>query len=442
MTRHVAWNLMRSGSAAPTQDVAQACQDAELDSRDRGLVARMVRTEIQRRGTLHALVQSFANGKPNRDLSAFLRLGFTQLLFMDRVPNHAAVSETVRAASDELGLSKGRYVNGVLRTALRAMVEESSGDPRRDIVGRSVAFNFEIFHDPEQHPLLWAEEALSIPATLYKGWLKRHGEDLARSLAEGALGDPRLSMRVVRGTRAEQIAEFTELGFSTECGQHGDILTAAPEDLEQALASEAFTSGRVTVQGEAALRAAELCGAKAGERWLDLCAAPGGKTAVLALTGASVLACDVNEAKLDRLSQTLERLNALEHVETRVLEDRMPPLETDFDGVLLDVPCSNTGVLARRPEARWRYGPKTRRQLAEVQSELLRHGAERVRPGGALVYSTCSLEPDENQQRVKSFLEEFPGWTLEQSHLILPQSSDAGGPVDGGFAARLIRAHS
>lgn len=439
MTRKVAWNVLRSGSLAPTRDVAAAAEKAGLDARDRGLVARIVRTEVQRRGTLHALVKHFARGKPSRDLSAFLRLGFAQLFFMDRVPNHAAVSETVRATSEELGLAKARYVNGVLRSSIRGSQLELCGDPRRDVIGRELSFKEDIFADPVEHPYLWAEDALSFPAPLYKSWVKRHGEELARSMVIDSLADPRLSLRIVRGTREELQAEFTELGLSTECGKHGDILTTSSEDLEQALGSEAFKEGRITVQGEAALRAAEMCATRTGERWLDLCAAPGGKTAVLARTGAHVLACDVSEAKLERMTETLTRLGVMETVETRELEDRQPPTESDFDGVLLDVPCSNTGVLARRPEARWRHGPRSRKQLAEIQRELLVRGSERVKPGGALVYSTCSIEPDENEQRIRLFLEETPGWSLETQALVLPRSSAPEGPVDGGFAARLIR---
>ena len=437
MIRNLAWEILRSGSMAPTRDVAPAAEQAELDARDRGLLMRIVRTEVQRRGSLQALVNAFAKGKPNRDLSAFLRLGFAQLFFMDRVPNHAAVSETVGAASDELGLSKGRYVNGVLRTAIRASVEGKSGDPQRDIVGRELHFKEPIFHNPEEHPYLWAEDALSIPSPLYKGWVKRFGEERAYQLAVDSLCDPRLSLRVARGTREELQAELQTQDLSTACGEHEHILTLASDDLSAALGSKAFEEGRMTVQGEAALRAADLCNAQTGERWLDLCAAPGGKTAVLSQRGAQVLACDVAEDKLARMHETLQRLGVSENVEARLLVDREPPAEIDFDGVLLDVPCSNTGVLARRPESRWRYGPQNRKALGAIQVELLERGAERVAPGGALVYSTCAIEPDENQQRVKAFLESHTGWQLEEEILTMPLPNAETGPVDGGFAARL-----
>lgn len=439
MIRGLAWEVLRSGSGAPTRMIAQVARDAELDDRDRGLLARIVRTEVQRRGTLQALVHTFANGKPNRDLSAFLRLGFAQLYFMDRVPKHAAVSETVGAASEHLGLSKGKYVNGVLRGALRSSLEEHSGDPRRDFIDRNWTFDRDIFHDPKDHPFLWAEEALSLPAPLFKAWVKRFGESRATKLAKECLQDPRLSLRVVRGERNALREELLAHGVPTSCGEHPRILTADSSDLDKALASQAFSEGRLTVQGEAALRAAELCEAKDGERWLDLCAAPGGKTAVLAATGAEVVACDIGPEKLERLSETIERLAVSESVRTQLIGEDQPKLEESFDGVLLDVPCSNTGVLARRPDARWRYGPQSRKTLAILQRELLEQGAERVRPGGALVYSTCSIEADENQARIKRFVEDHPGWVLEVDHLVFPQPTCESGSIDGGFAARLRR---
>jgi len=439
MIRHLAWELLRSGTGAPTRYVGEVAAREGLDARDRGLLARIVVTEVRRRGTLHALVRAFAKGRPSRDLAAFLRIGFAQLYFLDRVPSHAAVSETVGAASECLGLAKGKYVNGVLRTALRSSSEELSGDPRRDVPGRDVSFAEPVFHDPEVHPYLWAEDTLSLPAPMYKGWVKRFGQADAEALALAMLEDPRVSLRAAHGTRDALEAELAALEVSTGRGEHADILTTAPDGLEATLASDAFAEGRLTVQGEAALHAADHCQATSGERWLDLCAAPGGKTAVLASRGARVVACDISEDKLERLRSTLTRLGVADNVETRLLDEGESPLEADYDGVLLDVPCSNTGVLARRPEARWRYGPQAKQSLDALQSELLERGARCVRPGGKLVYSTCSIEPFENEQRMRRFTEEHPEFTLEADRLTLPRPTDERGPVDGGYAARLIR---
>jgi 16S rRNA (cytosine967-C5)-methyltransferase len=208
-----------------------------------------------------------------------------------------------------------------------------------------------------------------------------------------------------------------------------------------------FDRGRITVQGETALRAAELLEASEGELVLDLCAAPGGKTAALAQTGARVVACDVEPRRLERLTETILRLRPRGAVEVHSL-DRAPgagaagapvPGGTSYDGVLVDVPCSNTGVLAQRPAARWRFDRESMRSLSEVQAALLERGAGHVRPGGRLVYSTCSLEPEENHRRVAAFLTAHPEFSLDVEIETLPDPRGEHGPVDGGYAARLRR---
>jgi 16S rRNA (cytosine967-C5)-methyltransferase len=441
MIRRLAWELLRGGGPA-SRRVAAVAAEHGLEPRDRALLARIVQTEARRRSTLHALVRAFARGKPSRDLAAFLRLGLVQLFFLDRVPGHAAISETVGAASECLGLSKGKYVNAVLRAAQRAVHEGASGDPTRDLVGRELHLAEPLFPDPAEHPHLWAEAALSIPAPLHKGWVKRFGAECADELARSLLEDPRVSLRVVRGDRESLLAELAAMDLSAAPAEHPAVLTVAPAAVEQVLRLEAFAEGRLTVQGEAALHAAELCAAREGERWLDLCAAPGGKTAVLAGAGAHVTACDVEPGKLRRLAETVGRLGLGEAVEAVLLEADGEPPQGEFDGVLVDAPCSNTGVLARRPEARWRLDAGTRASLEALQGSLLERAASRVRPGGRLVHSTCSLEPFENEQRVRRFLEAHPEFTLQAERLTLPRPSDPRGPVDGGYAALLLRSDS
>ncbi|HUR29705.1 MAG TPA: SAM-dependent methyltransferase, partial [Planctomycetota bacterium] len=329
------------------------------------------------------------------------------------------------------------------------------GNPRRDIIGRPNALDRDVFHDPSEHPLLWAEDALSMPAPLVKAWTARHGEDRARALALGALEEPDLSLRVVAGEREAVATELALLGVVTRPGTHPRILLAAAEASEAALASDLMRSGRISVQGETALRAAEAVQAQGGESLLDLCAAPGGKTAVLLASGAHVVACDVGEEKLARLRSTLERLSLSERAELCVSDGTSNVPAREFDGVLVDAPCTNTGVLAARPEARWRYGPKTKAELVTLQARLIREGAARVRPGGRLVWSTCSLDPDENARLVRKFLEEDPRFALEEELESLPgdalsppldlsalpteSGARGNGPIDGGYFARLRR---
>lgn len=439
MTRRLAFEILRTSSGLPTRLVGPVADREGLDTRDRGLLRRIVGTDVRRRATLNAMLRVLARGKPNRDLATILRIGLVQLFFMDQIPDHAAVSETMRASMEVLGPAKAKYVNAVLREAIRRRRTGHCGDPKRDLIGRDLHFADDLFRDPDEHPYLWAEDALSMPSSLVKRWSNRHGVERAFAIAEHALQEPPLSLRCVGVPREAIASELVIHDVLTVRGKHDHMLIAQSSDTHAVLISEAFESGRICVQGETALRAAELANAQAGERWLDLCAAPGGKSAVLAGAGASVLACDVDADKLERVQQTTQRLGVMDRIELRLLEAGAPPIEKDFDGVLVDAPCSNTGVLAARPDARWRFGPAQRRELGELQTRLIESGADRVRPGGALIWSTCSIEPEENGQLIKAFLERHADFELAGDHEILPDLGSPEGPIDGGYAARLVR---
>ena len=199
-----------------------------------------------------------------------------------------------------------------------------------------------------------------------------------------------------------------------------------------------YAEGAFWVQDAAAAIPARLLNVQPGERVLDLCAAPGGKTAVIAEAGARVTACDISEQRLARLGETVDRMGVSAFVESTLVDPDSPAPSGPFDAVLVDAPCSNTGVLGARPGARWRWGPASNKSLGEVQRALLERAAQVVRPGGRLIWSTCSLEPGENEQRVASFLRSHVGWSLQEDHLTVPTDAEAGGSVDGGYAARML----
>lgn len=444
MARETAFRILRSGDPLPLRALDRAARESRLDDRDRGLLRKLVATEVRRRGTLRAIVRTFAHGKPNSDVAALLHLGIVQLVFLDNIPVHAAVNETVALTDVALGRGRAGYVNATLRAILAARVSGSSGNARRDIVGRDWHFTRDVFNDPIAHPLLWAEDALSMPTPLVKRWIRRYGQEKAFALARSALDEADLSLRVARGSRAA-VRELLEhelapIELALRPGAHEQILLAPSAVTAALVLSSPFREGLLTVQGESALRAAELLEARAGERILELCSAPGGKTAVLAASGAEIIACDDDDGRCSRLRETLTRLVPDARVEVRI-QDGAGDLPTEsFDAALVDVPCSNTGVLASRADARWRFSTTSQAELAVLQARLLVEAARCVRTGGRLVYSTCSIEPEENQRRVRAFLTEHPEFSLEAEIDALPEPRGAHGPIDGGYAARLRRA--
>ena len=438
MPRLTAWQILRSGSEAPLREVTPAAARAGLDPRDTGLVRRLVGTEVRRRATLRVILAHLTRGKPKSDLACHLRLGLAQLFFLDRVPPHAAVSETVDAVSRTLGLSKGKYANGVLRSALRLRQEGHANLPQHDVVGSAWRLAEPVFRDPSQHPFLWAEDALSVPAKLVKSWADRWGNDEAFRLAHGFLTEPALSVRVAAAAREEVAEELRSAGCTPQAALHERVLLCPADQTGAVLSSAAFLKGRAAIQGEAALRAALFVSASEGEEILDLCAAPGGKTAVMAESGAKVTACDISEQRLARLDETVDRMGVSAFVESTLVDPDSPAPRGPFDAVLVAAACSNTGVLGARPGARWRWGPASNKSLGEVQRALLERAAQVVRPGGRLIWSTCSLEPGENEQRVASFLRSHVGWSLQEDHLTVPTDAEAGGSVDGGYAARML----
>jgi 16S rRNA (cytosine967-C5)-methyltransferase len=438
--RLLAFRLVRRGDGLSLRAVARAAERAHLAPHRRALLRKLVGAEIRRRATLRTLASAFARGPLSSELAVFVRLGLAQLLCFDRLREEEALRRTLQAVAQELGARRARAARETLEAALRARRPGPSGDPRRDLARRPWSFVDPVFADPRLHEPLWAEQALSLPAPLFKAWAKRFGPERARALALDALEEPPLSVRAV-GVEREALARELELaGVPSRPAAHPALLLVEAARAGRLLASEPFVRGRATVQGETALRAAELVRAREGELLLDVAAAPGGKSAVLLESGARVVAADASPSRLARLVAGLERLG---------LGARALPVATDaaaglrpgrFDAVLVDAPCSNTGVLAQRPEARWRYGPASRASLRALQERLLASAAERVRPGGRLVWSTCSLEPEENGRRVRAFLEGRGEFALEEELEALPDAER--GPVDGGYAARLVRASS
>ncbi len=349
---------------------------------NRAFVQDIVYTTIRRIRPLRKILGVLMKQWPKGELEALLYVGAAQILYMPDVPDFAAVSETVDAAKGCENPSIAKVVNGVLRNVIR----------RREEFEKMIA----------DAPL---EERESFPTALVRRWERRFGAENAARLCAW------------HNTPAETFIARRDGSFvKLERGQRVEDIPG-------------YAEGDFIVQDPGTRLAIELLDPKEGERILDACAAPGGKTVQIAWRGASVVACEVNPKRRRRLEENLARLK----LGVEVIPE-LPASQT-FDKVLVDAPCSNTGVLRRRPDARWNWNEEKLAALVKLQSEILDACASRVAPGGVLVYSTCSNEPEENEAQVTAFLARHPDFSLEESRESIPFESE----TDGAFAARLRR---
>lgn len=429
-TRLAAADTLADLRAGQLLDAAFDRRAAALDARDRRWTQELVWGMLRRRGWLDHLLAPRVRGGIARldgDLADLLRLGAYQLFHMGSVPPYAAIAQTVELAKRRHGMGASRLVNAVLRR-----LDRERGEP---------------------DPVLPSDpvEALAVegshPRWLVARWVARWGAEETRALLAANNREAPLIIRPWGVVREQLEAMLEAAGVEVhEAPLVGDSLRLGPGTVLTALG--AFQQGRCFVQDPAATLVTQYAAIPAGARVADLCAAPGGKAVELARTAAEVIAADQSEARLVRLEETIARLE-LAHVSPVVLDAREAARLGTFDAVLVDAPCTGTGTFRRHPDARWRLRTSDLAVMGATQRAILRAAAEAVRPGGLLVYSTCSLEPEENDAQVEAFLADHPGWRLEPPPegsvpaavldagrlRVLPQRHG----TDGSFAARLRR---
>ena len=415
-----------------------------LSPPDRRLATQLAYGVMRRRGTLFALLRPLITREPHKVegwLWDVLGLGAFQLAFLQQMPVHAALHETVELAErfDRPG-AKG-FINGILRALSRALTNEVAPGPAADALpieeGRYRRLARPIFPDPTAFPSRYLSAAFALPEWLAERWLKRFSVDECHRLGFWFAGPAPLSLRCnpLRIERDAFLAACAAKGIAAEAGSSPQAVRLREPAPVRELPG--FEEGWFAVQDETSMRVAAALAPTPGSRVLDLCAAPGGKSTHLAelmRDEGVVIACDVDERRL-RTVEELSRRLGLKSVRTGLVHpDGGGVPQGPFDAVLVDAPCSNTGVLGRRPEVRWRLKPDDLRHLVEMQTRLLRLAVERVRPGGAVVYSTCSIEPEENRGVVETVLRATPGMRCEAEEESVP-----GRPADGGYWARLRR---
>ena len=413
---------------------------AELsDPRERSLLTELALGCVRTQGTLDAVLAS-ASKRPIPRLDAVLRialrLGLYQVIYLDRIPDHAAVDHAVGWARRRAGADRAGFVNGVLRSLLRSLSGPATGaeDLRRDVPREDdSALRFEqvLFPDPVRDRAGNLASRYSMPGWLVVRWLKQWGEERCTAVLHAGITRPPLSLRARAGVDAlDEVLQERGLEFEVLEESSARLL----RDGEGAVV-DLIEGGRAAVQDATSQRVAPLLEPRRGQSVLDLCASPGGKALHLAdLMGAGLLvATDVSAEKLERLAALAPAMGDVEYRVRAV--DAKAPLALDassFDAILVDAPCTNTGVLRRRVEARWRLRPEDIDSLAAVQLDLLERSLPLLRSGGRLVYSTCSLEPEENKGVVAALVAAHPELTQEPGFQVWPTRE-----ADGGSAVVL-----
>jgi 16S rRNA (cytosine967-C5)-methyltransferase len=417
------------------------------DERDRGLAAEIVHGSLRWQRSLDHLVEHFANrplGKVDRDVLHILRLSLYQLLHLDRVPASAVVDDAVDLTRHARKGSAAGFVNAVLRSALRQrhrlpLPPRPPSRAERASASRDAAIAYlGITH--------------SHPDWLVGRWVDRLGLEAAERWVRFNNETPRLTLRAntLRATREGVAASLAAVGVETEPTRH------APDGLVVRAGNPLRlpADGSFLVQDEASQLVSVAAGARPGEHVLDLCASPGGKTVAMAadMDDRGVLvACDVRARRVNLLRDTV-RLSGARCIRlTRVTAAGPLPFAPVFDRVLVDAPCSGLGTIRRDPDIRWRRHERDLAALAEDQSALLDRAAAVVRPGGRLVYATCSSEPEENEAVVDAFVSRHADFTpvdLREGPALLHPLLDERGmlrtqpfvhELEAFFAAALVR---
>jgi len=416
-------------------------KSSDLNDLDKGLLTELTHGVLRWQNKLDWVLNGFSHGnfsKSEINVKNTLRVALYQILFLERIPHAAAVNEGVEFVKRIRGDKPAGLVNAVLRNVIRNI------DGIR-------------YPDKAEDEVQYLAVVYSHPHWMVKRWLKRFGFDETQKLLIAQNERPGLSLRInkLKTDPAHFLTQLELQGIQYTGSGYIDYFVKV-KGLSKIGQMDLFRNGMFTIQDESAALPCLLLAAHPGERVVDLCAAPGGKTTNIAETmrnEGTIIAVDKYEAKLSLIRASCERLGIsnvrFEVADATLLEDTVL---TDgmADRVLLDTPCSGLGVLTKKPDIKWKRDIADIHNLNQVQTKLIERAAKLVKPGGVLVYSTCTTEPEENQRIVMSFLEQHPEFVVDDAgkfvnrSLVSPEGFVETFPhrhfMDGSFAARLVRA--
>jgi len=411
-------------------------KNSDLSRLDKSFLTELVNGTIRWKLKIDYVISQFYRGdysKLDINLKNAIRLAMYQIMFLERVPQSAAVNESVEFVKKLRGQYLANLVNAILRSAIRKI----------DLVD---------YPQIEDDPVRALSVAHSFPAWLVRRFLNRFGNYETEQILISLNDRPRLSLRVnTNRVPTEQLAsEFDSRGLRVSCGQFIPNFLYV-EGLARIGELDSYKAGLFTVQDESAGLVSKLLDPKPGERILDVCAAPGGKTThILELTNGEVelVAIEKYENRARLIQNSLDRLGytGVKIIVADATVYSEPSLSL-FDKILIDAPCTGFGVIRKKPDSKWKREPEDVGKLNEIQIDIFENVSKLLKPGGVIVYSTCTIESDENQGIIYRFLESHPEFTIEPADLyvdravvgreefveIFPHRHD----MDGGFAARI-----
>ncbi len=398
----------------------RALAGAKLTTADRGLCQELVYGVVRWQATLDWLIARKTPGRTQKAaLQDLLRLGLYQIFWLDRIPDHAAVHETVEMAKQRGFGPQAGFINAVLRGYLR-----EHDETQKILADLKVS----------QPALGWSH-----PEWLVARWRQRWGDERTRQLLEWNDTPPKTFARIntFKADPGKLLTQWRDENVEYDFVRRdwfGENIVFELKSHPPFSFIPSFQQGLFYIQDPSTLLAVRELDPQPGETILDFCAAPGGKTTFIAQlmnNQGRIVANDLAPDRVKLVQENCARLGVI-CVEAVSTFNFQP---STFNRVLVDAPCSNTGVMRRRVDLRWRIQPQEIQRLRTMQLDLLRQAAITVKPGGVLVYSTCSLEPEENAEVLKDFLFAQPGFKLERERELLPFVDG----VDGAFVAKLRR---
>ena len=416
--RRAAFEILGEVESGAFSSILLAAYEPSLSLADRALTHELVLGVLRWQLWLDKLIQHFANRRvESLDLAVrlALRLGLYQLRFLERVPASAAVNESVNLVRNARVSSAAAFVNAVLRRSIR----ESDLDPAAGVIDSVEKLAVETSH----------------PTWLIERWIEAFGSQEAEPFARANNRVPPTAFRVVKGDLNRMLAQLGEANGIVEASAVAE--NAWRVSGATSVVRELAATGQIYLQDEASQLVAQTVNVEPGERVLDLCAAPGGKTTLMAQRAedrALIVASDISERRLETVIKT-KTLHDLKSIKSVVLDaaQQLPFEPGVFDRILVDAPCSGTGTLRRNPEIRWRTSETDIQVLAAQQKLFLQNAARVLKPGGQLVYSTCSVERDENEEVIEAFQRENNEFKLLNTRRLWPQHEG----TDGFFIASL-----